>query len=135
MNPQQAQALASALRKAREAETLSVRGLGARAGVDQTMIVRLENGAIDKPAAVKLRRLAEALLLPPTHFMALAGYVTATDLPAPRVYLRTKYPDLPADAVAEAEVYLRRLMRDHRIGRDDGGPADDPTAARVAPTK
>ena len=51
----------------------------------------------------------------------MSSYVEDGDLPQPEIYLRTKYPDLPASAVAEATSYLTDLMREHGVA-DPAGP-------------
>jgi hypothetical protein len=50
-----------------------------------------------------------------------------SDLPLPRPYLRAKYPDLPPEAVEQAERYLTRLMRQHGVVADGPAPGEDET--------
>jgi transcriptional regulator with XRE-family HTH domain len=121
MSPKQAQALGSFLRKRRARLGLSSRDLAARSGIDQATIVRLEQGAFAEPRPETLRVVAEALRVSLADVFARAGYAAATDLPSFQPYLRTKYRDLPAEAVEQLERAFQRLAKRH--GLDPAGPA------------
>jgi transcriptional regulator with XRE-family HTH domain len=121
MTPEQARQFGAYLRQHRETARLSMRGLAAKAGLDIRVISMLEHGDVLRPKADTLRALALALGLPVAELYAASDYLTADDLPTPAPYLRTKYPDLPDEAIEQIDRYLTRLMRRH--GVDPAGPA------------
>lgn len=127
MNPEHAQRFGAYLRQQREARGLSIREVARRVGVQDTTILRFERGEFLAPAPDKLRRLALALDLPANDLFVMAEYVTPEELPTPRPYLRAKYPDLPPEAVEEAERYLANLMREHGVTSDGPAPGEDET--------
>jgi len=127
MTPEQAKALGATIRQRRQERELSTRALAAAAGIDMATVVRIENGNFLTPAPEKLRRLATALDLSPTELLTQAGYVSASDLPLPRPYLRAKYPGLPPEAIEQAERYLTGLMREHGVVPDGPAPGEDET--------
>src|SRR5689334_22140088 len=113
MNEDQARKLGSFLRARRLARQLSTHELAELAGVNQTTIVRLEQGAYLEPSIDKLRTIAQALGLNVSNLLAMATYVVPDDLPHFAPYLRTKYRDLPAPAVSELERSFRRIAKKH----------------------
>lgn len=115
MEPDQAVELGQMLRKRREALGLSTRQLSARTGVNDVTISRIERGEFAAPRPDKLTRLAEALGLSAADVFAMADYVTPTELPSFTPYLRTKYRELPAEAIAEIERYAQRLADEHGV--------------------
>lgn len=125
MTPEQARALGATIRQHRQHRQLTTRALAAEAGIDMATVVRIENGNFLAPAPEKLRRLATALHVSPSELLTQAGYVSNSDLPLPKPYLRAKYPDLPPEAVEQAERYLRRLMREHGVVPDGPSPGED----------
>ena len=125
MTPDQAHVLGAFIRDHREASGLSARGLAAGAGVDVTTITRIESGSVLNPSMDRLRRIAAALEVPPHDLLQLADHLTAAELPPPRPYLRTKYPDLPPEAIDQADQYLTQLMREHGVVPDGPAPGED----------
>jgi transcriptional regulator with XRE-family HTH domain len=100
---------------------LSIRDLERMTDIDNTTIVRFEQGAYAAPAPDKLSRIAEALDLSLADVFALADYSVPSELPTFAPYLRTKYRDLPAPAVNELEKAFRQVAERH--GYDPEGPA------------
>jgi transcriptional regulator with XRE-family HTH domain len=125
MTPEQAKALGAFIRSRREACQLSARGLAAAADVDVTTVTRLEGGEFANPTPDKLRRIAHVLGVSSTDLFALADYVTPDELPAPALYLRVKYPDLPTAAVDEMARMLAEQMREHGVQLDGPQPGED----------
>jgi transcriptional regulator with XRE-family HTH domain len=121
MNPEQAQALGRRLRDRREELGLSVRDVEKLAGVDNGTIVRIEQGAFAAPRPDKLSRIADVLGLSLADVYALADYAVPSELPSFQPYLRTKYRDLPNEAVEQLERSFTRLAKRH--GFDPAGPA------------
>jgi transcriptional regulator with XRE-family HTH domain len=116
----QAKELGRRLRQRREQLGLSTRDVAERTGTTHGTIVRLEQGAIEKPAADKLSRIAEALGMNLADVYAFVDYGAPEELPSFRPYLRTKYRDLPASAVRDLERSFRQVARRHGI--DPEGP-------------
>ena len=123
MDPDQAKALGQYLRSRREALKLSTRGLAALAGVPDSTIVRFEQGAYAAPSPDKLARLAEALGLNLADVYALANYAAPADLPSVGPYLRTKYRDLPPEALDALSRDVSRVLARHGIDPTGPGPA------------
>lgn len=127
MSPEHAQRLGAYLRARREQLGLSIRGVAERIEVEPTTVMRLEQGKFLAPAPDKLRRLALALNLAPNDLFVMADYVQPNELPSPALYLRAKYPDLPPEALEEAERYLAQLMLDHGASGQGPRPGEDET--------
>jgi transcriptional regulator with XRE-family HTH domain len=87
----------------RQTKGWSTRRLAAAVGVHMAQIVRLEQGTVQSPHAETLAAIAEQLELPLADLFGLAGFAAPTELPSFKPYLRTKYRDLPPEAVAELE--------------------------------
>ncbi len=121
MEPEQAKRLGTYLREARQAKGLSARQLGDLTDINDATIVRFENGSFTAPAPDKLARIAEALDLSIADVFALAEYASPSELPSFTPYLRTKYRDLPDDAVEQIEKYVARLAKKHGVALE--GPA------------
>jgi transcriptional regulator with XRE-family HTH domain len=120
VEPAQAKKLGRQLRKRREQLGLSLRQLAERAETTDTTIIRIEQGAYAAPAPDKLARIAEALDLSLADVFALADYAVPDDLPSFQPYLRTKYRDMPREAVDDLNKAFTRIVRKH--GYDPEGP-------------
>jgi len=105
------------LRQKREAAGLSTRALGLKAGINDSTIVRLEQGLRDTPRPDILTKLAKALHLNLADVFSLAGYTVPQELPSLSVYLRTKYRHLPQPARNELVTYMHHLYS--RYGLDE----------------
>lgn len=121
MDQEQAKELGRRLRARRDELGLSTRELADRAGMTHSTVVRLEQGNFDAPAPDKLSRIAEALNFSLADVFALADYAIPSELPSFQPYLRTKYRDLPTEAIEQLERSFQRLAKRH--GFDPTGPA------------
>lgn len=120
VEPAQAKKLGRQLRKRRDQLGLSLRQLERLADVDNGTIARIEQGAFAAPAPDKLARIADALGLSLADVFALADYAVPGDLPSFQPYLRTKYRDMPPEAVDDLNKAFARIARKH--GYDPEGP-------------
>lgn len=112
-----AQQLGRVLAAARARAGLTSTQLAAAAEVNQSSIVRLEQGQFARPKPALLQRLAQVLGLPLHDLYQLAGI----PLPGLQPYLRASYGLSEADA-ARAQAYIEGLAA--RYGADGQGPAD-----------
>ena len=119
LNTQQARELGRRLSARREELGLTVRDVERLAGVDDATVVRLEKGVIADPRPSTVRAICEALDLVVADVYPVADYPGS--LPNFRPYLRTKYRDLPAEAVEQLDRIFQRLAARH--GLDPAGPA------------
>lgn len=113
-------ALGQVLRARREQYGWSQYALEELSGVDHSVIGRIESGHIAAPGPDKLSRLAEALSLPVADVFVLAGYAVARQLPSFRLYLRSRYGDLPPEAHARLDAYFQRIQEEY--GGAPAGP-------------
>jgi transcriptional regulator with XRE-family HTH domain len=105
------------IKSRREAAGYSTRALGAKAGVNDSTIVRLEQGLRDNPSPDVLTKIAGALHLKLADVFSLAGYAVPQELPTLPAYLRVKYRHLPQPARDELVTYMRHLYT--RYGLDE----------------
>lgn len=110
------------LRARREQLGLSQYALEALSGVDHSVIGRIEGGQIAAPAPDKLTRLADALRLDMADVFSVAGYAVPRQLPSFRPYLRSRYGDLPPEALERLDIYFRRIQDEY--GGTMSGPYD-----------
>ena len=120
MDKKTARELGKLLRIRREALHLSTRALGAQIGVDDSTIVRIEQGARSTPRPDVLAKLAQALQISLADIYALVGYAIPHDLPSLPAYLKLKYRDLPPAAQEELIGYIDYLQK--RYGFENDGP-------------
>lgn len=120
MKPNQAQQFGAYIRRAREEQGLSARALARLIGVNDTTILRIEQGAIEAPRPDLLTALARELDLPLSDVFAMADYVAPRELPNFAPYLRAKYGDLPASAMKDLERSFRKVAE--RYGYEGSGP-------------
>lgn len=81
--------------------------LAHESGLARSYISRIEDDQFKSPSAMVLIRLAKGLGISHETIFHIAGYIPEiekTNLPSFGVYLRTKYPGLPEDAINEIEV-------------------------------
>ncbi len=123
MNSEHSRRLADLLRERRQALGLTARELGRRAGVDNGTVIRIEQGLIPNPRPDNLRAIGRVLGIPAADLFAATDWLPREELPSFRPYLRTKYRELPDEAVAEIEAVFDRLARDYGsrgpIGNED----------------
>jgi transcriptional regulator with XRE-family HTH domain len=101
------------IKRRRQEIGLSRREVARRAGVNDSTIVRIENGDIANPRSDMLQSLATALNLSYADLFAAAGYNTPDGLPSFEPYLRAKYGDLPLADLAELERRFAAIERRH----------------------
>jgi transcriptional regulator with XRE-family HTH domain len=109
-------ALGALIRSARQAHGLTTRQLAEMVGWHQSRLVHLEQGAVARPSALLLQRIAQQLEIPLLELYRLAG----VPIPALRPYLRA-YGLSPEDT-AKAEAYIARLAAE--AGSTGPGPLD-----------
>ncbi len=105
--------LGATLRRRRLELGWTMRTLEDASGVDDAVISRIENGEIAQPRVDKIISIATALGLDPVTVIARAA--TAADAPSLGAVLRSRYPDLPADAIDDIERHVDQVLRDHHI--------------------
>ncbi len=121
MTPSQRDELAELLINRRQAQGLSARAVARAADVDVHTVLSLEQGRIAQPKADTLRAIGGVLGIPATDLWVAVGWLPGAELPAFRPYLRSKYQDLPEQAVTEMEAVFDRLARDYGLqGPKDG---------------
>lgn len=123
MNEQQAKQLSALLASKRAAAGLSAAEVARRAGVDVGTVWRIERGMIASPRAKTLQAIGEVLGIPAGDLFEVAPWVTREELPTIKPYLRTKYRELPPDAVQEIEAQFAEIARRHGVSFDhNDGP-------------
>ena len=121
MTPSQRDKLAALLTSRRKKRGLSIRGTASAAGVDAATVLSLEQGRIAQPKADTLRAIGGVLGIPATDLWVAVGWLPEAELPAFRPYLRSKYQELPDEAVSEIEAVFDRIARDYGLqGPKDG---------------
>lgn len=124
MTPEQTTQLVNLLKQRREHAGLSSAELARRARVDVGTVWRIEHGMIASPKAESLQAIGEVLGIPASDLFATVGWVPSNELPTIRPYLRSKYRDLPPEAVAEIEAEFDAIAKKHGVSFDQ---ADGPT--------
>jgi transcriptional regulator with XRE-family HTH domain len=120
MDREQAKSLGATIRQRRKDLGLSTTRLAELTDMNQASIVRFEQGQFLNPDPEKLRAIAEALDLNLADVLAMAGYPIPIDLPSVGPYLRTKYSDLPEEAIDQLRDEVARVLRKHGIEPNDG---------------
>lgn len=123
LNMKQQQMLAQTLIERRHELGLSVREVGRRAGLDNGTIHRLEHGTNPNPSMDSLSAIAVALELPASDLLAITGSLPKNELPTFAPYLRTKYPNMTDEALADMQSYFAFVSQKHNISTT--GPLDD----------
>lgn len=124
MEPEQARKLGSYLQKAREAKDMSAAKLGRLTDMSTSSITRIESGEFKSPGADKLARIAGVLDLDVADVYAMADY-SRPGLPQLKPYLRTKYRDLPDEALEKIERYTARIAKQHGVALDGPVAGED----------
>jgi transcriptional regulator with XRE-family HTH domain len=116
-----AQQLGRLLAAGRARAGLSTTQLAAATEVNQSSIVRLEQGQFVRPSPTLLQRLAQVLDLPLNDLYRLAD----VPLPSLRPYLRASYGLTESDA-ARAQAYIEKLAANYgATGQGPAGGADE----------
>lgn len=121
MNHEQATELGEYLKIQRQKLGLSTYDVGAKAHVDQSQVVRVENGQILKLTPDLLQRLSDAVEAPLVDAFTLAGYPLPKGLPGLRPYMRAKYRQLTPEAIDEVEAFVARLAQRHDLSGPEPG--------------
>lgn len=104
---------------------ISMRQAAEAAGMSKSLLRFWELDEIQNPDPTKIIRLARFLGLEPLHLCEIAGYNLSVTLPSLKPYLRSKYPELPADAVVEIAAITRKYGIDPT--RQGPAPGEDET--------
>lgn len=113
------------VKRRRLSRRIDVRTAAEQAGIDNTYWWKLEAGQYQSPSPKYLHRIAEVLDVPLNDLYALAGYeIPDGKLPSFTPYLRSKYKDLPPEAVADLERYFEMLR--NYYGIPEGEPVFPP---------
>ncbi|WP_165592568.1 helix-turn-helix domain-containing protein [Mycobacteroides abscessus] len=116
MTPEQTVNLAQLLREKRTELRLSIPVAAQRAHVDRGTLWRLEEGRITYPRAEVLIALGTVLTIPPADLFTTVGWLPVNQLPGLRTYLKTKYPDMPIQLVAQIEEQIRASIGKRSVG-------------------
>jgi transcriptional regulator with XRE-family HTH domain len=118
MSPQAAAKLGAYLRETREEQGLSQRAVAKRGDLDHVTVARLEQGLFLNPRPETLKTLADVLGLNLSDLFTMAGYVQPQGLPNFAPYLRTKYGEMPDEAVAELDAHFQKIAKKHGFTSD-----------------
>lgn len=125
MNENQTKQLSDLLVSKRAAAGLSAAEVARRAGVDVGTVWRIERGMIASPKAKTLQAIGKVLGIPANDLFEIAPWATPDELPTIRPYLRTKYRQLPPEAMQEIEAHFADLAEKYGITFDQNdGPLD-----------
>src|SRR6266567_4498517 len=105
------------IKKLRKDLNLSQKQLAEKTKLARSYISRLEDNQFDSPSAMVLIKLASALRISHEKLFEVAGYVPhmeQTALPAFDVYMKTKYPDLPNQVIAELDRLKTFLEQEYK---------------------
>jgi transcriptional regulator with XRE-family HTH domain len=112
------QALGEVVRARRLSRGMSLADAAAASGLHHSYWSKLENGQYQTPAPQYLQNISDVLDIPIEDLYALTGYQVPKLLPSFKPYLRSKYSDLPPEAIAELERYFEILRNFYGIPRD-----------------
>lgn len=109
-----------ALRLSEEAHQVSLRA-ARRSRIKQveTIFMRLENGALERPDPLLLQRIAHVLNADLEDYYLLGDYPLPRGLPELGVYMRTKY-QLSDEEIAQ----VNKIIEQH-IANEEGGEANE----------
>ncbi|MFN2539830.1 MAG: helix-turn-helix domain-containing protein [Mycobacteriales bacterium] len=102
-------------RYARPSTRRCFRQLEAACGIHNSLLVRMEQGAIANPTPEKLQRIAAALDVPLADLYARADYLIPEELPGLSTYLRLKYRELSAEALDALESEIQTTLDRHEL--------------------
>lgn len=118
--------LGKAVTKYRQRLGISASELARRTGLNTATITRTELGEITQAKIETVHVLAQSLGIPLTELLTESKIIDGQDFPAMTPYLRTKYKDLPPEAIREIEAHFETIATKHGItGFDGPAPGDD----------
>lgn len=112
--------LAEMLRGRRHELGLSAHEVARRAEVNIASVTRLENCTNPRPSVETLVPICTVLGVPVADMLTLVDVMPTGQLPSFMPYLRTKYQDMPDEAVQEIATYFDQIAKKYRIS---DGPA------------
>ena len=118
MSDTSASSLGRRVRRLRQQQGLTLRGLAATAKVDHSWLGKLELGHYESPDPRALYRLARALEVEVNELYLAAGYASGEGLPELDLYLRSKY-DLPDEAVAQLLAHFDLIKEKYRANQKE----------------
>ena len=125
MTPQQARRFGRHVRLARVQLGISARELARRAGLADSTIVRIEQGAFAEPDPTTLESIAGALGIDRAEMYRLVDYEPPIGLLSLDEFLTARYPTLPATGRNEIDTHARKVLHRHGI---DLEPKNEPVA-------
>jgi transcriptional regulator with XRE-family HTH domain len=116
VSPRRRHSLGRLIQEQRQARGLSQRALARATGLQNSTIMRLENGALERPDPLLLQRIARALDADLEDYYLLGDYPLPRGLPDLGVYMRTKY-QLSDEEIAQ----VNKIIEEHIT--NEGGEA------------
>ena len=107
------------IREQRQARGLSQRALARATGLQNSTIMRLEVGSLERPDPLVLQRIARALNTELEDYYLLGDYPLPRGLPEVGVYMRTKY-QLSDEEVAQ----VNKIIEQHMNNEEGGGSSE-----------
>jgi len=123
------------IRARRVSRGLSLHEAAAESGLHYSYWSKLEAGQYAAPGPKYLRAIARVLEVRFEDLYGLVGYDLPERLPSFSPYLRTKYDELPPEAVADLERYFALLRSFYNIPEDQPVFAPKPLEAKKAVAK
>lgn len=117
--------LGNYIKNKRMEKGMTGRELARRVEVDDSYIVRLEQGSYNAPRPITLQNIAAALDLPISDVYAMADCEYPTELPSFHPYLNAKYAELPVEAISSIHDYFLEVASQHGIDVGEPGPGED----------
>jgi transcriptional regulator with XRE-family HTH domain len=121
MNPDDLARLGRTLKRKRQHLGLSASEVARRAGVTPSTVTRIEAAQFATPQPESLKAIAAVLELPVSDLFTVVDWLPKGELPTFAPYLRSKYRDLPPEAMAKLEQSFGRIAK--RYGYESSGPA------------
>ncbi len=115
MSPRRRHSLGHLIREQRQARGLSQRALARATGLQNSTIMRLEVGSLERPDPLVLQRIARALDTDLENYYLLGDYPLPRGLPDVGVYMRTKY-QLSDEEIAQ----VNKIIEQH-VNNEEGG--------------
>lgn len=126
MNPDQTVQLINLLFQERTESGLSVAEVARRAKLPKSVVWKIEQGEIAAPQPESLIAIGGVLGIPSIDLFTIVGWLRGDELPTLDVYLHTKYPELPGEAIRTIESQVAAAaMKYVSFNELDGGTTDD----------